>query len=327
MFFLGCDGGSTKTEFLLASRQDGLLARKLFPACNYLEVGRDAFAASMRSWIRQTLDEAGLSAGDLSFSVFGLTALGEVEGLEEEAARALGEYAPAGRCLLCNDSVLGWAGSLAGLPGINIVSGTGSIAYGEDEHGNTKRVGGWSLLFDDPGSSAWVARQTLSLFFRQADGRAPRGPLYSLLCEHWGLGEHPQYFGGKVLPELNRNRSALASVQLQARRAADAGDPGVQAIYRLAVEELLQMAQTVRDALCFDREQPVRVSYSGGFFKNGALVLDPLRAALAQAGMRLEAPRYSPAVGSLALASKRFLTPQELSAFLQKVQEVMERIP
>lgn len=327
MIFLGCDGGSTKTEFLLASAQEGLLVHKVFPACNYLEVGKEAFSSTMQGWAAEVLAEAGIPSDKLTFSVFGLTALGEVEGLEEGAARALGEYAAEGRCLMCNDSVLGWAGSLAGQPGINVVSGTGSIAYGEDEQGNSRRVGGWSLLFDDPGSSAWVARQGLALFFRQADGRAPRGALYSLLCEHWGLGEHPEYFGGRILPTLNSDRTALAKLQMQVRRAADAGDEGAKDIYRRAVEELVLAVDTVRQALAFDEDRPVKVSYSGGFFKNGDLVLVPLRKQLEQKGMQLEEPSYSPAVGSLALAAKRYLTPEELSVFLQNVQEVMDSAP
>ena len=92
MIFLGCDGGSTKTEFLLASAQEGLLVHKVFPACNYLEVGKEAFSSTMQGWAAEVLAEAGIPSDKLTFSVFGLTALGEVEGLEEGAARALGEY-------------------------------------------------------------------------------------------------------------------------------------------------------------------------------------------------------------------------------------------
>lgn len=322
MLFLGCDGGSTKTEFLLASEETGLLSHKFFPACNYLETGEELFSTRMRTWIIEVLTDAGVEPEDLTFSVFGLPAMGEVEGLEEKVRNALQPYALLGKSLLCNDSVLGWAGSLAGETGINIVSGTGSIAYGEDEFGNCKRVSGWSLLFDDPGSSTWVARQTLGEFFRQADGRSQRGPLYSILCEYWSLGDHPEYFGGKVLSTLNKDRTALASLQLQAKRALIAGDIAVRRIYDCAVDELVHTVDTVRNALRFDT-LPVKVSYSGGFFKNGEIILQPFREKLGNCGMVLCAPCYTPAVGSLALAAKRYLSPTALSNFLMKIQEVI----
>ncbi len=325
MIFLGCDAGSTKTEFLVATQDGKLLARELFPACNYLEMGEERFARTMRGFAERVCEAAGIGANDPDFTVFGLPALGEVEDLEEGAAEALGEYAREGRSLLVNDAVLGWAGSLAGAPGINIVSGTGSITYGEDPQGGSKRVSGWSLLFDDPGSCAWVGRQTLSLFFKQADGRIPRGALYDVLREYWGLGDHPEYFAGKALYMLNTNRSELAKVQLLTRRAADLGDEAAVELYREAVELLAESARVVRDALCFPAAKPVMVSYSGGFFRNGDWVLTPLREAIRVRGMALVAPKYSPAVGALALGAKRYLAQEALSLFLKNIQEVIDR--
>ena len=73
--------------------------------------------------------------------------------------------------------VCGWAGALAGEDGINIVAGTGSIAYGE-YRGRSARAGGWGELFSDEGSAYWLAREGLRLFSRMSDGRAPRGALY-----------------------------------------------------------------------------------------------------------------------------------------------------
>ncbi len=47
-----------------------------------------------------------------------------------------------------NDMVCGWAGSLAGSDGINVISGTGSMTHGE-RLGVGRRVGGWGELFGD----------------------------------------------------------------------------------------------------------------------------------------------------------------------------------
>ena len=322
MVFLCCDAGSTKTEFLLASDKQGLLATKRFPACNYLELGETGFSENMQVWIKEICCTGGIPPDQLTFSVFGLPALGEVEGLEQGAAKALGRFVSSENMLLCNDAVLGWAGSLEGKAGIHVVSGTGSIVYGENEQGISKRVGGWSLLCDDPGSSAWVGRQALSLFFRQVDGREPRSSLYTVFCEHWGLGEHPEYFVGKALPTLNISRTELARVQLLARKAAEAGDQAVKCIYDQAVDLLAEQVRVVRDSLHF--HSACQVSYSGGFFQNGDRVLQPFKAKLDALNMILVPPTYSPILGALALGARRFLAPEALTMFLKRTQEVMK---
>ena len=74
-----------------------------------------------------------------------------------------------------NDMVCGWAGSLAGEDGINVISGTGSMTYGERQ-GVGHRVGGWGELFGDEGSAYWIAAQGLNAFTRMSDGRLPHGP-------------------------------------------------------------------------------------------------------------------------------------------------------
>ncbi len=84
-----------------------------------------------------------------------------------------------------NDMVGGWAGSLAGRDGVNVIAGTGSMAYGE-RGGTAHRVGGWSEVFGDEGSAYWVAVQGLNAFSRMADGRLPRGPLHALVRERVG---------------------------------------------------------------------------------------------------------------------------------------------
>ena len=100
--------------------------------------------------------------------------------------RAPAQALPHRRYSCGNDMVCGWAGALAGADGINIVSGTGSIAYGEFA-GRNARAGGWGELFSDEGSSYWLAREGLRLFSRMSDGRSPRGSLYEYVRRHFSL--------------------------------------------------------------------------------------------------------------------------------------------
>ena len=69
---------------------------------------------------------------------------------------------------IVNDSVVGWAGSLGLSSGINLVAGTGSIAYGRNDAGEEARAGGWDERFSDEGSCYWLGMKSLELFQKKA---------------------------------------------------------------------------------------------------------------------------------------------------------------
>ena len=49
-------------------------------------------------------------------------------------------------------------------PGIIVIAGTGSIAYGRDANGTTARVGGWGFAVSDEGSAHWIGRAAIAAF-------------------------------------------------------------------------------------------------------------------------------------------------------------------
>src|SRR5204862_7320559 len=62
-------------------------------------------------------------------------------------------------------------------PGVLLISGTGSIAYGRGPTGTTARCGGWGPVFGDEGSGAWIGRKALSVVAAASDGREPETAL------------------------------------------------------------------------------------------------------------------------------------------------------
>ena len=127
-----------------------------------------------------------------------------------------------GQILIDNDSVAGWAGSLAAKPGINVVAGTGSVAYGRDPQRHGYRVGGWSLFFADEGSCSWVARQLITEFVKQSDGRRPRSAIYEEVRSALGITKD-LYVSGYLQTEVRNNSALLAQLQPVALRAARRG--------------------------------------------------------------------------------------------------------
>lgn len=116
MLFLGCNGGTSKTEFILADDKGGILSHRIYPAFRYGGVGDDTFRRSMHDALHEVLNEAGVKPGEVSFSVFGLAAYGEAEGMEKAVQVALGEIFLQEHTAIVNDAVISGSGSLPGSP-------------------------------------------------------------------------------------------------------------------------------------------------------------------------------------------------------------------
>jgi len=314
--FLGIDGGGTKTAFTLVSDDGRRLARHEATTSYYVEIGFDALRALLRNGMQAALAQAGVTASDVTQAFAGLPAHGEDSTLLGRFDTLLAGVLP--RSAVGNDMVCSWAGSLAGSDGISLVAGTGSIAYGEWQ-GRGARCGGWGEVFGDEGSAHWLAREVLALFSRMTDGRAEPGPLVGLVRKHFGL-QHDLDLCAAI--NGGAARSEFAQIARLATAAATAGDAQARQLLVRAGDELAALAAGIARSLALAPGQALDVSYSGGVFASGDLVLGPLQAALARRlpGAALRTPRFGPELGAALYAAR--LAGQPLSpAALARLQD------
>jgi N-acetylglucosamine kinase-like BadF-type ATPase len=307
--FLGVDGGGTKTRFLLIDEAGHVLASRLEGPAYYLEIGLDRLREMLSRGIEQTLRDAGVREQDLSHAFLGLPAYGEDSKLLPVLDAAPRKALPHGRYRCGNDMVCGWAGALAGEDGINIVCGTGSIAYGEYA-GRSARAGGWGELFSDEGSSYWLAREGLRLFSRMSDGRSPRGPLYERVRRHFELQSDLDLCAAIYGNDVTQ-RSQLAQLSKLVTASAADGDRAALELFAGAARELADMVDAVRATLCIPAEAQVPVSSSGGMFQSGSLLREPLESQLRHRSphYRFIEPLLPPDVGAAIQAARLDGTP------------------
>jgi N-acetylglucosamine kinase-like BadF-type ATPase len=138
-YYIGIDGGGTKTAICAASIEGAAPRYTETSGSSWREYGASEVALKLRKAVNELMGE---EREKLAGIAMGLPCYGEsVEGdqiLEQAINNA---FAPV-PVYFTNDVEVGWAGSLALAPGINIVAGTGSIAYGKDSQGRTARSGG-----------------------------------------------------------------------------------------------------------------------------------------------------------------------------------------
>jgi N-acetylglucosamine kinase-like BadF-type ATPase len=312
--YLGVDGGGSKTAFALIDDGGQILARATAPTSYYFNDGFDVVERVLAQGISEICHQAGITAADIDAAFFGIPGYGEasedIERLDAVPRLVLGHE----RYSCNNDMVCGWAGSLGCGDGINVISGTGSMTYGE-RRGVGHRVGGWGELFGDEGSAYWVATQGLNAFSRMSDGRLARGPLYTLLKEHLQLAGDLDVVS-LVIEKWSGNRSSIAALSATVCEAARAEDAVATRILSDAADELVTLIETTRKLVGFTDQETVPVSYSGGMFSDEGFLTRFLAALQGQpAKFDLQRPLLDPALGAALYAAKysgRPLSPSAL---------------
>ncbi len=294
MFYLGVDGGGTKTAFTLMSGTGHILGHAVLGTSHPDQIGLDAVRGLLQQGVEQVCSIAGIEIKDLTYSFLGLPGFGENLAYIPQLENMIAALLDTDRFLCGNDVLAGWAGSLACRPGIHLVAGTGAIGFGRDPQGNTARSSGWSEVFGDEGSAYWLGRNVLGLFSKQSDYRLPKTPIYHLAKETLEVERDLD-----VIPRVGSGkRDEIAALALVAFKAAQQGDELALDLYKQAAYEHSLTVKAIIEQLEFPANAPIAVSYSGGVFAAGELILTPLRDFLQDKDVSLRKPLLSPSGGS-----------------------------
>ena len=295
---LGIDGGGSKTACVLMNLEGHIVAKREGVSTDYRQHGINAVQTTIHQLRDECLADVGADISALRAVCIGIPNYGENAQMDDMLRTSISSIFP--RFVLVNDVHVGWAGSLALKSGINLVSGTGSIAFGVDTNGKSARSGGWSERIGDEGSSYWLAIRGMQLFTKQSDYRVSRGPLYNIIKEKFALKDDFEFIA-KVENDYLPYRNKVASFHYLVAEAARQGDDEVIRLYDEAAEELTGLVRSILSQLRFPEEGTI-VSYSGGTFRVGDVLLNPLKRRLEAMGLQLQPQIYPPVVGALLLA-------------------------
>lgn len=301
-YFIGIDGGGTKTAFALGNEKGEILATTTLGGSSYMEIGVIGVVNLLMSGIKAILSEENITLSDCDSICIGLPCYGENKNKDQEITVKLTEILKPCKVTIVNDAVVGAAGALQSDIGIHLVAGTGSIAVGFDGYGKTVRCGGFSEIFGDEGSCYWVGKKVMEVFSKEADGRLPKGPLYDLIYKEFSLQEDFEFIG-LVTDTIFPHRDKVAALQKIALEAALQRDVNAIRIYKEAAEELALIILGVKKQLQFS-EYPVPVSYLGGLFHASQFVLPTLEKLIQEENCVLVEAKGSAVEGAILLAIK-----------------------
>lgn len=293
MQIIGIDGGGTKTKFTLFDEQMKELDVYVTGTSHFSQVGYEQMEARLREGIHYLVKKHQLQAYGIGY---GLAGYGQEQSIRKKIEEVIERISQGHPYHLVNDVESAIAGALALQDGIMVIAGTGSIAFGV--HGKERvRCGGWGYQIGDESSAYWLGRKLLAVFSKQADGRLEKSALYAIVMSACELKKDVDIIS-YVREVLQNDRTRIAGLARLVSEAAEQGDEQAKLMYEEAAVELALNISTIQRRVFPSGD--VTVSYTGGVFQAGSLLLDPLQKRL-PITCHLQAPIYGPDAGAALL--------------------------
>jgi glucosamine kinase len=298
--FLGIDGGGSQTACAIGD-ETSLLGSGSGDGSNLIRVGEAQARKSLASAIHQACAAAKITPKQIKRTCIGVAGGARPE-TTEIVRRILSELV-SGEIEVVGDMVIAMEAASDGGPGVVVIAGTGSIAYGRNAAGQMARAGGWGFAISDEGSGHWIGRAAVTTVMRVCD-EGQNGGLLENIMKVWGVITREQM----IVVSNASPPPDFAGLFPAVLAAADAGDPSAHDILARAGVELATLARIVISRLFADADT-ARVAMSGGVFRNSALVRQVFYNRL-----RLECPNavvnlnlVDPVKGALELARRAAL--------------------
>jgi N-acetylglucosamine kinase-like BadF-type ATPase len=260
MYVLGIDVGATKTVCLLADDAGRVLATAREKGANLQAVGELELEKALHSVMKQALSPSGASPAAICLGIAGVDRA-EDELVVRSVMERIGYQA---RILVVNDALIALQAALDGAPGVVIVAGTGSIAYGRNGQGQAARAGGWGHMLGDEGSGYWIGRLVLRAVVRAADGRGQQTALTPLLLQHFSVDRAEDLI--QKIYQRDVGPAVVAGLARYAQEAQETGDAIATQILERAAEELVAAAAAVTRRLRLT-DEPFQFVMAGGMFR------------------------------------------------------------
>jgi glucosamine kinase len=239
-FFLGIDGGGSKTT-CVAGDENSLLGTGTSSGSNVVRVGERQARESLGAAIRQACAAAKVTPAEIE-----RTCVGIAGGARPEIAavvRGLLSEFVSGEIAVVGDMVIALEAAFGSGPGVVVIAGTGSIAYGRNSKGQVARAGGWGFAISDEGSGHWIGRAAVASSMRAYDeaGTENTSALLEGIMKSWGVMTREQVVvAANAVPPPDF--AALPPVVLA---AMDAGDATARTVLIQAGVELATLAKIV----------------------------------------------------------------------------------
>jgi glucosamine kinase len=262
---IGIDGGGSKTHAMVADEQGRVIAETVGPGSAVRPGQAEHSANVIAEVVRDALASCDMTHVMPRALCVGVAGAGR-ETERQELWQALVSRDLATELVIHSDYSIALDDAFGDGPGVLLISGTGSVAFGRGPAGATARCGGWGPVAGDEGSGAWIGRRALSVVTAAADGREPETALTGAILTAAQVNETTDLIAWSA----NATPGSLATLAPVVMSVAEQGDLRANAIVSLAVEELVLHIRALARQLFGDERASLPVAFSGGMLSRGS---------------------------------------------------------
>lgn len=309
-YSLGFDGGGTKTDCVLLDAKGNIVGEGRGGPANPLRSGYDGAFSSLREAAAGAIAAAKIRPAEIAAVCAGLAGAGR-RSVVRRMMVFLSEEFPAALTQVATDYEVALESAVGRAPGVVLIAGTGSVAYGRNAAGETARAGGYGPLLGDEGSAFEIGRRAVAAVARSRDTDAPVTVMADMIsaaldCPDWDdlmlrIMKDPDDVFPKLFPVV--------------ADAANAEDSAAKEIMFASAIGLGNLAMIVIRRLGMKGQQFPLVK-CGGVFGRCHMLDSLLDSVLASGALRAKLSRLeiSPAVGAARMAARLSEAPPQAAS-------------
>lgn len=312
-YVLGIDGGGSKTVCILMDEQHQIIGRGEAGASNYQSIGKAAACKSIAAAIYQATNE-GLKFTNLiritsiCLGLAGVSRDADIEIVKSIVTELQNHQSlpiiwdlPPSNIIICNDALIALVGGIGHPQGIVVAVGTGSIVFGRNAEGETKRVGGWGYILGDEGSAYQIAIAGMQAALKTYDGRIKYTRLLEDFSQHLSLTSIEDLVA--VIYRRSWGVKEIAALAPIVDLAAACGDEVANNIIDDAVQELVTATSTVIASI-FHPDSVFEIVTTGSVWRGKAEIQERFKISMINKYPQINIifPRHEPAYGASLLA-------------------------
>lgn len=320
-YYLGVDGGGTKTEAIIADESGFILSGGMAGGSNphnmkiedcfsniekAVKLAKEGLIDKKPEIIPELIKFDGVCLG-----IAGLDTKNDRELMSDAIRRFIvnkkNSFIKARRIMLINDGFIALKAGTETNWGISLIAATGANCYGVNRSGKEAIAGDWGYVLGDQGSAYALGTKILRQVIKEHDGRRPKTTLTE-----------------RVLKELNLDsvedlvswtyRSGFVPVRNIAALAKIIGSDDINNLVEISefinesVRELVEAYESVVKKLKIEEEKSIPVILSGGLFHMKSKFSEKVKIAIKNRtpNAQIIFPKKTPAEGAALVA--RLLT-------------------
>lgn len=194
-YYIGVDGGGTKTAYALFNENKEMVAMVKGPGSNHenYEGGMEQASKIVWAGINSLLMEANIDLKDVSFTLMGLAGI-DHQYQHDDMYKRLSDFGLSNFEIYNDGFIVVKAGS-TGAAAIGYNAGTGTCCNAIDSDGKMLQLAGLGEFSGDEGNGHWIAMMTYKTIYDDVYLGLGETALTKMFCEFYSISTREEFLG------------------------------------------------------------------------------------------------------------------------------------